>query len=286
MNDADIVAIAQRVLERPLEGLAVSELRCESGELSARVDLRGQPEDTTILSAAGLRGEDGLTAFLGAWAGGLQTVVASMAACDEAVRPSPMFYDLVFRDAFSHPDLKKKSAPADFEKWLLAPGRLGKFLRLPPEPLRAFLARVDETAHAVFPARHGLVQLRLAAPGKSIAVVSNEPYGSLDGPVVEAHRNGIGICVELAVFDAPGELRDLKQQRVVFVSHWGAATHPDRAIASLKGWAAVLPRFFARLGEDVETLMPHDLFDAEVLELARPITEHDFRAVFERRWKL
>lgn len=295
MEDADIVALAERVLgpRFPIKSGAHrlscrgfrSEGRVLTAELSLEAPNPGGEGTVSLVANADAHGEAGLTAFLEGWFAAVFSVLRAAAAADPELCPAVRVYDLAFPDPFGARDMKSATTAAEFEERLLAPGRIGDFLVPASAPLRAFLTRFETAARAAFPIRSGNVELRLAAPGRNASPVSTDPYGSMDGPVVEANRNGIALNVELVISDKGG-IRDLKQQRVVFVTLWAAATQPERAIAYLQGWAATLPRLFEKMKDEVDTLMPHDLVHPDALELLKPITEHDFRQVFERRWKL
>lgn len=296
MNDADIAATAERILAAalPIDAapyrLELRSVRCANGFLDGSFGFT-VPEgpalegDVSLLANAGSRGEDGLTAWLGAWCAAVRTVLASAAACDPVLRPVIHLYRLTVHDPFATPLLAKKATRDAYEKALLGPEGFGEHLRADPATLRAFLERFAAAATEVFPIRHEEVELRLAESGKDPSPVSGEPYGSMDGPAIEANRQGIGMLLELAIYEGkPRQLRDLKQQRVTFASHHSVVAHPDRVIAFLRGWAATLPRLFAKT--EMETMMPHDLVDAEVLEMVRPVTAHDFARALERRWRL
>jgi hypothetical protein len=298
VEDADIVAVAERVLgpRFPIKAgahrLSCRGFRSEGHVLTAELALEapdpGGEGTIPLVANAAARGEEGLeglAAFLEGWASAVSTVLRAAAAADPELCPAIRAYDLAFPDPFGARDMESATTAADFEERLLAPGRIGDFLVPASAPLRAFLTRFDAATRAVFPIRNGRVELRLAEPGSNPSPISGEKYGSAEGPVVEATPDGVTVNIQLVTFDGT-EMRDMKQQRVVFVTLRGAATQPERAIACLRGWAATLPRFFEKIQDDVDTMMPHDLVHSNALDLVKPITEHDFRQVFERRWKL
>jgi hypothetical protein len=95
-----------------------------------------------------------------------------------------------------------------------------------------------------------------------------------------------GGCVRLVlrlIVWSDGQIRDIKEQHCVVISE-GELTRA-RVRAAFEAWGEVLPRLLTRLGDDVDTQMPHDLLP-DFLDLVKPQTKDDFVAVLEKRWKL
>ncbi|MFT3708738.1 MAG: hypothetical protein QM817_13895 [Archangium sp.] len=97
-------------------------------------------------------------------------------------------------------------------------------------------------------------------------------------------RNGcVRLVVRLIVWD-DGSIRDVKEQHVVVID--GGELTRERVKAAFTAWRDTLPRLFARVGQEIDTFMPHDLVQADLLELVKPQTREDFVAVLEKRLKL
>jgi hypothetical protein len=99
--------------------------------------------------------------------------------------------------------------------------------------------------------------------------------------VAETRHGGLSALFRLVVWDvdeASGQqsIRDIKEQQVYLVdsSH---RDEPERVRAFVEAWASIMPDVLARLGSDVDCLMPHDLINFSPLALSRAETVDDFR---------
>ncbi len=142
--------------------------------------------------------------------------------------------------------------------WLVAGG----------DPPSAALVRLDELCREIFPmkAENDLASLEyvnLTLVGPSLRIVLRLVVWDLD----DATSNM--------------SIRDVKEQEV----YWGAlGSHvPARTRALLEGMRRVMAR--ALMGP-VETLMPHDLFRADVLKLKTVVTADDFAKALSARSRL
>lgn len=111
----------------------------------------------------------------------------------------------------------------------------------------------------------------------SIQIVGSEEEG-----FAKISRGSIFLVLRTITWDEGG-IRDIKEQECAFIT--GGQLTRDRVRAATTAWIETLPRYFQRLGGDVEIQMPYD-FVSDVLELARPQKKEDFVAALERRWKL
>jgi hypothetical protein len=105
--------------------------------------------------------------------------------------------------------------------------------------------------------------------------LANAELSLADEPaVVEGEAGDLEAALALTIYDAPGQPRDRKEQRVVLVpaAHRGDAA---RALAYAEAWARALPGLMARLGDELESAMPHQLVYPEALSVAgaRPVEE-------------
>ncbi len=100
---------------------------------------------------------------------------------------------------------------------------------------------------------------------------------------VRVRYAGVVAAFELSVL-ADGTPRDSKQQELELVP----AEHLDdlpRVEAYLRAWRDVLPEHTSYFTvDDLELVMPHDLFHPGVLTLRRAQTREDFHRAFAKRW--
>jgi hypothetical protein len=129
-------------------------------------------------------------------------------------------------------------------------------------------ARVAEILGGLLPIKGPLVILELAFHE---GVQADEDQGNVR-VVLQL------IVCELDAYGAP-IVRDIKQQAVCFVPEKRRDEPDARIVAYAEGWCDALKEVFASKEAPtiVETLMPHDLVDATVLDLARPNTREAFR---------
>ena len=136
----------------------------------------------------------------------------------------------------------------------------------------ADLLRPEELAawfEELLPVRGGAVALEAA------------PQGGEEGCVIEDARGGLAVVFRLVVYELndDGEIdriRDIKEQQI-FVVGAEHRDEPGRVRAFVEAWASIMPEVLGRLGDEVDTLMPHDLVNFSPLALARATTSDDFR---------
>jgi hypothetical protein len=129
-------------------------------------------------------------------------------------------------------------------------------------------ARAAEILGGLLPVKGPLVILELA---------------TYDGAESDEDKGNVRVALRLIVcdLDASGaqRIRDIKEQLVCFVPEKRRDEPDARIVAYAEGWCDALKEVFASkdAANVVETLMPHDLVDTSVLDLARPNTREAFR---------
>jgi hypothetical protein len=104
-----------------------------------------------------------------------------------------------------------------------------------------------------------------------------------EGAYADEDEGNIRVALRLIVCDLDESgaqtIRDIKEQLVCFVPKKRRDEPDARIVAYAEGWCDALREVFASKEATtmVETLMPHDLVDWKVLNLARPATREAFR---------
>ena len=296
MDDNGIVAVAGRVLTPlfPIEAgpyrlARRGPLQSDKFALHAELTLE-RPDPTTgervpggegtltLARDANARGEQHLTAFLEGWAAAVKRVLAGAAAAEPRLRPRIYLPDLAFPDPFLVGLTLTRDAKtaADYEAAVLDSSRLGRLLRPDAAALGPLLERLTTAIRAGLP---------VSTPSKGRLRAEYRVADAKDEATVAPEEWGLGFLVEIVIYDEGG-LRDLKQQRVILVP-WFATPNPERCEAFVRGWTRALKRRFDTIALDaIETLMPHDFAEPDVLELKKPITEDDFHLAIVKRWKI
>jgi hypothetical protein len=233
-----------------------------------------------LVPAAALHDMERVLAYLQGWASAVRRVLSA------TLETSPHGI-LLFRLAMPVVlDLTRGKSAERFERALLAPTRLGRYILPDPSLLsQEAVNRVYATLNEVLPASSGRFTLRMAEPLEPVSstLPSN---GSLRGV-----PEGLRLSLELVALDRPGGApRDIKQQDV-FLIPIEALRDPARIDACLRGWGEALCRLFATSDpEALECLMPYDLIIERALQRPRLTTLEEFRdallAGWNRRWAL
>lgn len=183
-------------------------------------------------------------------------------------------------------DLRIGPSADRFERALLAPTRLGKYV--PADPSLLSQDAVDwvyQVMKECLPAPGGLFSVRLGDPIDPLS--SRLPScGSVYGV-----QEGLRATLAFTSYQRPGgPVRDVKQQDI-FLLPIGTLSHPERIEACLRGWGDALAQLFATSDpEALECLMPHDLSFERTLMRRRIQTREEFRDAliqhWNRRWTL
>jgi hypothetical protein len=250
-------------------------------EYPGRPVMRRTMTDTIgLVPAAALGDLPRVEAYLRGWVSAVRKVLRSIS---EASPHGILLFRLAIPTVL---ELKLGSSADRFERALLAPSRLGKYV--PPD--RSLLSQdavdwVYQLLGECLPAPGGLFSVRVADP---IEPVSSR-FPSRGG--VYGVPEGLRVALALSSYQRPGGLvRDTKQQDI-FLLPLAALTDPERLEACLRGWGDALTQLFATSDpEALECLMPHDLSFERALLRRRTKTREEFRDAlllhWNRRWTL
>ncbi len=110
-----------------------------------------------------------------------------------------------------------------------------------------------------------------------------------DDPGVSIEGDRLLATLRVFCWDVSGDSRSLcnvKEQRVALAD--GVSTHlPERILACVEGWTAALEVIARWLPPNAgDPMMPHDLYDARVLNLRKAERASDFASAFLQRGRL
>jgi hypothetical protein len=126
---------------------------------------------------------------------------------------------------------------------------------------------LDGWMREVFPVRAGNVEMVYVAESAKLA------------------EDRFVIVMQLFVYTAENQVRDIKEQELHFSSKQDAEPK-ERVEALVRAWAAVLGQVLADIGDDADTLMPHDLAPGDAIRLARSRSREQFEQALRAKGRL
>jgi hypothetical protein len=236
--------------------------------------LRTMTDTIGLVPAAALGDVPRVTAYLRGWIAAVRKVLR---ATSEASPHGILLFRLAIPTVL---DLRIGPLADRFERALLAPTRLGKYVPADPSLLsQDAVDWVHQMLEECLPASGGLFSVHLCDPIDPVS--SRLPScGSVYGV-----PEGLRVTLAFTSYHRPGgPVRDIKQQDI-FLLPLASLSHPERLEACLRGWGDALAQLFATSDpEALECLMPHDLSFERALMRRRIQTREDFRDALLQRW--
>jgi hypothetical protein len=243
--------------------------------------LRTMTDTVGLVPAAALEDLPRVIAYLQGWVAAVRTVLR---AIPEASPHGVLLFRMAIPTVL---ELNIGPSAERFERALLAPTRLGKYI--PPDPSllsHDLVEWVYRTLEECLPPLGGLFSLRMAEPVEPVSSRLPSRGGVYGVP------GGLRVSLALTSYHRPGgSIRDIKQQDIFLVPLL-FLRDKERLEACLRGWGDALVQLFTDSDpEALECLMPHDLSFERALAARRRIrTREEFRDAllqsWNRRWTL
>lgn len=301
-NDRDTpaawLAAALRT-ELPLQegpyALAFADTSCDGAHVTASLRLTApprpedppydappaHPRELPLLGVAHLADRPRAEAFVRAWCASVRRALRDLTTSPLPDPPwfGPMDLGNPVALAATLADASLRTVD-DFTLAFAARKHLGRFFATPAPLADAALALV----HGVLMEAPPILETRTLLLRALTTPWNDDPPPGPSHGGVRVRYAGVVAAFELSIL-ADGTPRDSKQQELELVP----AEHLDdlpRVEAYLRAWRDVLPEhtsFFTV--DDLELVMPHDLFHPGVLTLRRAKDRDDFRRAFAKRWE-